>query len=377
MKKTITFITTGDIAKIATMKRALGMANPLVESGWDVSIIALDCIENRKRIAFECGPSVQVFYYTDGDMAAEVNQKTALIGKIAPGYIYFCSFSARNRIDKRKAGFKGKVIIEHSELPSAIKGKRILRKLLDFIVERYSVIYADMLVGASKYLVSYYKKWSSLLLKSRMPVDYSPYAYNEDVVNAKPVILEELRNRYDGKKVFLYMGTMTRNYGLFTMLKAAEQLKDKQGRGFMLLLLGGGPDLQEAKQYVEKQGLTDVVGFTGYTPEEELSSYFRLTNAFISPINNTVQDIARCPSKIYMFLPFQKPVFTCRLGEPYEIFGEQGFYFDNDQPGSLTQLMENVLQDDMIMSSVDMHQHSWKKRVADFNSWIQSTKADK
>lgn len=35
----ICFITTGDIKNIATAKRALGLANPLADLGWEVSII--------------------------------------------------------------------------------------------------------------------------------------------------------------------------------------------------------------------------------------------------------------------------------------------------------------------------------------------------
>ena len=40
--KSICFVTTGDIKDIATAKRALGLANPLSDLGWQVSIIMED-----------------------------------------------------------------------------------------------------------------------------------------------------------------------------------------------------------------------------------------------------------------------------------------------------------------------------------------------
>ena len=46
--KSICFVTTGDIKDIATAKRALGLANPLTELGWQVSIIMEDTEENLR-----------------------------------------------------------------------------------------------------------------------------------------------------------------------------------------------------------------------------------------------------------------------------------------------------------------------------------------
>lgn len=45
----ICFITTGDIKNIATAKRALGLANPLADLGWEVSIIMENCEEKLRK----------------------------------------------------------------------------------------------------------------------------------------------------------------------------------------------------------------------------------------------------------------------------------------------------------------------------------------
>ena len=61
--KSICFVTTGDIKDIATAKRALGLANPLSDLGWEVSIIMEDTEENKHRVRLECDERVHVFYF--------------------------------------------------------------------------------------------------------------------------------------------------------------------------------------------------------------------------------------------------------------------------------------------------------------------------
>ena len=63
----ITFLTTGDIRKIATMKRALGMANPLADLGWQVSIVVMDCEENRSRSMLSCDRRIDIRYFLRGN----------------------------------------------------------------------------------------------------------------------------------------------------------------------------------------------------------------------------------------------------------------------------------------------------------------------
>ncbi|GEP89685.1 Glycosyl transferases group 1 [Chitinophaga terrae (ex Kim and Jung 2007)] len=372
----ICFITLGDIKFIATMKRAIGMANPLLSLGWEVAIIAQDSEENRKRIAMECSDAVKVFYYPEGTAAEEVQTKTALVNEIAPDYILFCSFSFRNRILKNKLKHKPKILIEHSELPSGIPDNRGLRKYAMLALEYWSVCYADGLLCASRYLCKTYAKRAAQLFRRQLPVLYSPYAFNNEVVESPRTRYQEIKDAYASKKLLIYMGTLTRNYGLFTMLEAMDMIS-KERSDVHLLLLGRGRHQEEAKAFVNEKGLTNQVQFLGYTPEEDLSSYFSAADAFISPLNDTVQDWARCPSKIYMYIPFEKPVFTCRIGEPAEIFGKEGYYFDNRHPASLAALINQLASGGLKAPGVDRLAHSWEKRAVDFTGWINSNYTDK
>lgn len=368
-KKRICFLTTGDITSIATMKRALGMANPMSAMGWDVSIIAMDCAENRQRVNIECGSDIAVHYYQPAGAGGEVKQKITILNSIKPDYIYFCAFGFRNWIRKSSLHFHPEMIIEHSELQSGIPDNKGLKKVMAHFIEALSVLYADKLICASKYLVDFYQRKAKQLMKRNLPILYSPYAYSNEVIDAPKSYLHELTQKYADNTVLIYMGTMTRNYGLFTMLEAVEQAA-KTTPDIKLLLLGRGRHLEEAKIFVQEKKLEQYVEFLGYAPETMLSSYFELADAFISPLNDTVQDWARCPSKIYMYIPFHKPVFTCKIGEPKEIFGDDGYYFDNTKPSTLADLITTLSRGQLQPVRLDVTEHSWEKRSQDFSNWI-------
>jgi glycosyltransferase involved in cell wall biosynthesis len=360
----ICFYTTGDIKTLATMKRALGMTNPLVKLGWEVSIIALDTIENRKRIELEA-ESAKTYYFNTVKTFKEVLEKNKLLKIIKPDVVWICSLGVRNFILPTN---KYKILVEHSELSSAIPDNRGLKKILIKFFELFSLFY-DGSICASAYLYEYYKMKAKKYFRT-IPIHYTPYAYNPIIINLPAVKYQALLGQYGSFKNFLYMGTITKNYGLFTMLEAVKILRDSYNN-FKLFLLGNGRDKEKAINFINSNNLTDNVVITGYVEESDLISYFKLANAFISPLNDTIQDWARCPSKIYMYLPFNKPILTCAIGEAKEIFGEKGYYFDSIKPETLSTLMLKICQNNINKNAIEIDLHSWEQRSIDFNNWYK------
>ena len=367
----IAFLTLGDISKLPTMKRALGMANPMHELGWEVSIIAMDCLENRKRIAMECNSQIQTYYFDETAATQESKIKTSIVNRIKPDFVYVCSFGFRNRIIKSLLNYKPALLVEHSELLSSIESLGKARRLVHYYFELKSVFYSNGLICASKYLYNYYKKMAGFFNKVKYPILYSPYAFNDKVILAPTKLASALKEKYKDKTILIYMGGMTRNYGLFTMINAIQMLSQKS-KQVKLLLMGDGVHLAEAKEFVIANKLSDNVEFLGYVPEDEISSYFEIADMLISPLNNTIQDKARCPSKIYIYLPFNKPVLTCKVGEAEEIFKEDGYYFDNSRPESLSALIENIMDKVNIQKGrIDVFQHTWTKRAEELDNWLK------
>lgn len=363
----ICFITTGDIKNIATAKRALGMANPLIDLGWDVSILMEDTEENRHRVNMECCDKVKVYYFPHCSAFQEIKAKNKLIKEIDPDFIYICAFVTRNTVG---IGHRCKKLVEHSELQSGIPDMKGLRKVHAYINEYFSILYSDALLNASKYLQEVFKKRAKKVFKGSMPMLYFPYAYSDGVMK----VMEIDRNKpeyskYKGRKIFVFLGSVVRGYGAFTMIEAMEKVKNKHPEA-LLLMLGRGGSYQEACDYVKEHKLDNNIILPGFISEEDISMYFSLTDFFVSPMNDTVQDWARCPSKLYMYLPYRKPIITCKIGEPYNVLGDEGFYYRPSSSDSLAAEMEKLLESGKTEIAINSLEHEWTFRTKEFDKWL-------
>lgn len=369
----ICFITTGNIQSIATSKRALGMANPLIGHGWTVSIVMEDVEENKHRVALECSSKVNIYYFKRGNVFTEILEKERILNKIKPDYIYICAYVTRNMVGMCA---QAQIIIEHSELQSGIPDMKGLQRLRVLFNEYFSIFHADYLLNASRYLQNCYLRRCRKMRQYKLPNFYFPYAYSTSVLN--PININYDNNRfkpYLGKTIFVFLGTITRNYGVFTILEAVEHLKSRYNN-FKVLIFGRGRHYDEAVSYIETHGLNDFVEMPGYIKEEDISTYFSLADCFISPMNDTIQDWARCPSKLYMYLPFEKPVITCKIGEPYEVLKETGLYYSPGNSIEMSQQMEHVILKDFIFTPIDASLHSWNYRTQEFVNWINQQQSN-
>lgn len=389
----ICFVTTGDIKSIATAKRALGLAAPLVEIGWNVSIIMESTEENKKRVALECNNDrIRVFYYNHCNVIQEIRIKNKIIKRIAPDYIYLCAFVFRNLV----CVFNKKIVklVEHSELVSSFRvgNKKNLEKFLEIL----SIIYADGLLYASKYLQQYYnKKMLNKILKK--PGLYFPYAYNENIcVNIDLTLVNKFKCKLKIKEdeiIFVFLGSIATNFGAYLMVDAIKEVLRRGKFKVKLFMLGEGKVFKQLKEYVLNDStLRNAVVLPGYVQEEEISLYFSIADCFILPMNNTVQDWARCPSKLYMYLPYDKPVITCKVGEPYEVLKESGIYYECGNFNeclellhsaisgygikyveralpSMIEAMEQICRGDYRVD-VNPLKHTWQQRAVDFSNWL-------
>lgn len=392
----ICFVTTGDIKLVATAKRALGLADPLLDLGWEVSIIMENTEENKKRVAMECNnDKVRVYYYNRCNVVQELRIKNRIIKRIAPDYIYLCAFVFRNLV----CVFNRKPVklVEHSELVSSFRvGKR---KVLGNILEILSIFYASGMLYASKYLQQYYsgRIWNKILKK---PGLYFPYAYNENVcVNISPYLINDFRNALGirgDEFVFVFLGSIATNFGAYLMVDAIKEILNRGEYKVKLLLLGEGKVFKQLKRYVLNDSiLSNSVILPGYIQEEEIPYYFSIADSFILPMNNTIQDWARCPSKLYMYLPYNKPVITCKIGEPYEVLKDSGIYYECGNFDECLELLHSAISGNGIKYverafpsmieaiervckgdykvKVNPLRHTWRQRANDLNNWLNET----
>lgn len=335
------------------------MANPLHFLGWDVHIIMEDTTENKHRVNLECNSHIHIHYFSATSAIQEIHLKNRIIKDISPSYVYLCAFVFRNIIMVPK---NCKIITEHSELQSKMNNLGI-KRIRFYFLEYFSIIYSNGILNASKYLEKVYIKRMKYL-RIKKPTLYFPYAYHKSICSTINTNIKKTNEKY-----FLYIGSIVTNYGCFTMIHAFEKIK-KIDQSLKLLLIGDGENYKEVISYIQEHQLEDTIHVSGYIKEEDIAAYFSTADAFLSPMNNTIQDWARCPSKMYMYLPYQKPIITCRIGEPYEILKEKGTYYEPSNVDSLANTIIHFVKQNNWTLNIDPSKHEWGNRTIDFHNWI-------
>lgn len=362
----ICFVTSGDINILATMKKATGLAEYLVALNHEVSIIALDCKANRARFLMEC-PSAKILYYQHGNFIQERNQKKKLVNQEKPDLVYVSSLGFRNWIHRFNSdNSHTKYIVEHSELTSTIANFSIFRRVIYRLFEYSTKFIYDGQIAASKFLYNHFTKGMSSSKKET--VLYLPYAFNKNIFQFDPKSYQVLQKRYKGYKIVLFMGTLRENYGFLDLIKTGELLK-QQNEKIKILIIGNGDHKQIGIKLIEEKKLNDIVELIGFVDEQSLGPFFKLADVFVSPLNDSIQDWARCPGKLFIYSAFNKPVVTCAIGEALELFPESKFFYKSGNVKDMAnRIYEGLMADQYNLKDNSILQE-WESRAKVLNDW--------
>lgn len=360
----IAFVSTGSIRELATLKRATGMAPYLQQAGHEVVILLADTPANHERLKLEC-PDVEAVWLQAAGAFAERAAKQKHLEALAPDWTYVCGYGVRNAVS---IGTPGRVAVEHCELGSKTLTHSWPRRLLELLLEYRSMRVADLLICASRYLEQLYAQRLQRRQLSR-PILYLPYAWGPvDAPTPEQLAAgQRLRDKRDGVPAVLYMGAIRKNYGAFDMVDAAARLK-QAGRNCRFELIGEGPELAAVQAQIEQRGLQNMVQCHGYVADELLPEHLAAADVFLAPLQSTPQDLARCPSKVFLYLAYSKPIVTCGFGEPKEVLGNDGFYYSPSNSADLAEAVGRALDvaDQWTGGHFDLECHTWKHRTHEF-----------
>ena len=354
------FFSLAEFSRFPSYKRVVGMGESLAKLGHDVHIAVLDCQENRLRMAVEA-PSCNPVWITSRNPLSEVWKKFRAVYSLKPDVIYSPSFSLRNLAYCGLAlPRRIKRVIEFCELYSVYLYGRPSR------FWRFNEWFAcwenTHILCASKYLESHFasamESWHN---KRRLC--YSPYAY-------PPYLTPTDTPRKSTKKV-LFMASLWRGYGIYDVMEAYLKVRN-QMEGVELEVLGNGPERRNVERWVVDHGLSSSIHIRGYVAESELNGYFSQADVFIAPLRDSIQDRARCPSKLFYYIPYNKPIVTCMIGDPYETLGDEGFYYVPEDIDSMAHaIMSGLLASDTFSYPKGfVARHSWTARAESFLRWI-------
>lgn len=350
---TILFLTISAFSRFPTYKRATGVGSGLSALGQEVYIAVEDCEENRRRFPVEA-PGCHPLWVRKSNPLMEAWQKMRMLWRLRPDILYTMSYSIRN-LQWMSFLFprRTKYIFEVCELYSSYQ-------FLWKIKERLMMLEADGMVCASRYLEeSFKRRLGSMRLKR--PILYLPYAFPHYLKNPK----------MPTRDAVVHMAYMSRGYGCFAVMEAFERIRAAHP-GVVLEMLGTGPDFEEMKQWVAARKLENVIHLRGFVAEDELNDYFSRALAFTVPMRNTETEWARCPSKLFYYLPYNKPIITCKIGNPYDVLGNYGYYYEPGNVEDMAQVMERAIYDSASFEYPKefLSDHGWDARAREFLAWV-------
>ncbi len=142
--------------------------------------------------------------------------------------------------------------------------------------------------------------------------------------NYKRYDSQALKKKYDipqNYKILLYLSRIAKEKNLKLLLKSFVGIK-KEYPACHLLMVGGGPELEETKREAEKLGIGKEVTFTGMVPKEDANKIFGMSDLFVFPSFTETQGIVIAEA----MASGTPPIAVNKLG-PTDLIhdGEDGF----------------------------------------------------
>jgi len=332
------FITTQHLSSHASMKRSLGMTPVLAGMGHEVVLLMQDHPENRTHARELMG--VECVFFPKKNMLTERLWKRNFIASRSFDIIIYNSLCWRNAVRNVGSSSAALALMEHCELESSNKNTRLVRRASQSILEWWSLFAFDGHICASRYLLDLMKR-RAFSFKLRRVIFWSPYAVDDSVVTEDTSLAVSPEIKGERKSIF-HVGTVAKNYGCLFMLEGLKVLQ-LQRQDWRARFVGKGRDLEEARRQVVQLGLQDYVVFDGYVAEDVMRDQLSRTNVFLSHLNDTEQDWARCPSKLYYYMAKGRPIVTSTVGENRVALGDSGFYYRADDPADFARAVSDAL----------------------------------
>lgn len=99
-----------------------------------------------------------------------------------------------------------------------------------------------------------------------------------------------IKNSLQGKKILVYIGRIAEEKNIQEVITFFSNIV-KQNYEFTLLIVGGGPYLENLMKLVDKLKLRESVKFTGMVAPDEVYKYYQLGRAFVTSSTSETQGL--------------------------------------------------------------------------------------
>lgn len=271
--------------------------NELVKRGHDVKILTL---------------SFKGYSYKEGD----IYYLRSFNVRVYPGARGTLSY--RNRFISEIIKWKPDIVHSHTEFFTYIHAKRIRNRLKIPQIHTYHTMYEDylcyvfngrllskrramniirrLLSSPDEIIAPTEKARDSLINYGiRKPISVIPTGidltrFTNQLQNDSRI--RELKNNLNIKEddnVLIYLGRLGKEKNIDEIIMNIRELSDDMK--IKLLIVGGGPYMDNLKLLVKDLGLEEKVIFTGMVPPEDVPLYYSLANIFVTASTSETQGL--------------------------------------------------------------------------------------
>lgn len=164
-------------------------------------------------------------------------------------------------------------------------------------------------------------------------------------------VRNEIIEKYRDKFVLSYVGKLTFERGIQTVICAVKLLKDKIPN-LMFLVIGDGPWEDKLKSLCEELDVWKYVVFTGWVDFESVRSYMLVTDIGLLPQIVNQQTIWSSAHKIFQYMAIGKPIITTPTKVYKQINDEKEFalFVPYDDPELLSEAIMRLYEDEALRS---------------------------
>ncbi len=172
--------------------------------------------------------------------------------------------------------------------------------------------------------------------------------------------LERTRQKFSLPPSFiLFVGTLEPRKNLLYLVDALKMIHEDYQKILLLIIGREGQDSRNLRGRIKQKKLESWVKFTGYLPEKDLKSIYRLASAFVFP--------SFCEGfglPLLEAMASGLPIAASRAPAIPEIAQEAALYFRPEDPEDMAEKIIRLLVDETLRQSL---RSEGKKRILDFD----------
>jgi len=363
----IAFLGTSNPGVNASQVRLYHLARGMADAGHQVTVVVPDDPVNREfPVTRESAVAVHLFKARSA--IAEVFTKFREVSAGNFDVVHVVGIGARSLQLVGRPFRRPFYVQDYDEAMTVQEGHSRARRAYYSIAEGLTRQRAHGVVVASRSL--------ECLVRERRPdlgrrLLYLPIGYDPSFEGASENLDSQLRAMVGERRVLTWVGSFWPAFRIDEIIDLAATLA-RRGRPLAFMLVGDGPSLEATRSLVAARKLSNVL-LPGRVSLADLQAYLRISEVFLLPFPETPQNLYRCPTKLFQYIAYNRPIVTNRVGEVAEALGGDGFYYQSRSVESMADACEKA-----IASSAKYDRSGlippiyWSERARQYSNWIES-----